>query len=131
MTGKKVDTGVVACIIVVMVRVESTVKITGTGNTPGCIPGIPKITFQERAEAITVTSVPLGPSAAGRERTYLIQSTGVPCLGNQLDISKYRVIGKKLQKWWIVKWRTIFMSSKDAGKVETETIHTVVNGPVA
>ena len=128
--GKEIDTGIVSCIIVIMIRIKASVQITGTGNTPCSVPGIPEISLQEGTEAVTVTAIPFSPSAAGRERTNLIQPAGIPGFCDQFDISKDRIVSKELQKGRIVKWRTVLMASENAGKIEAEAVHTVVDGPV-
>ena len=81
-------------------------------------------------EAVTVTAIPFSPSAAGRERTNLIQPAGIPGFCDQFDISKDRIVSKELQKGRIVKWRTVLMASENAGKIEAEAVYTVVDGPV-
>ena len=48
--GKEIDTGIVSCIIVIMIRIKASVQITGTGNTPCSVPGIPEISLQEGTE---------------------------------------------------------------------------------
>ena len=93
--GKEIDTGVVSCIVVVVIGIKTTVQVSGTGNAPCGIPGVPEISLQEGTETVTVTAVPLSPSAAGRERTDLIQSARVPGLCDQFDISKDRIVSQK------------------------------------
>ena len=46
------------------------------------------------------------------------------------SVSKDRIVSEKLQKGRIVKWRTVLMASENAGKIEAEAVHTVVDGPV-
>ena len=97
-----------------------------------------RITFNEVTKTAVKASIKqareldmnLVDAQQARERTNLIQPAGIPGFCDQFDISKDRIVSEKLQKGRIVKWRTVLMASENAGKIEAEAVHTVVDGPV-
>ena len=130
MAGKEIDTGIVSCIIVIMIRIKASVQITGTGNTPCSVPGIPEISLQEGTEAVTVTAIPFSPSAAGRERTNLIQPAGIPGFCDQFYVPKDRIFRKIFQKRRLACRRTVFISPQNAGQIKPETVHMIFDRPI-
>ena len=87
MAGEEVDAGIITCIIALVISIETAIKVTGAGNTPGCIPRLPAVALEEASQRITVSSVPLCPSSARRETSNLVKTAGIPCFRDQLDIA--------------------------------------------
>ena len=131
MTGQEVDTGIIPCIIVVCGRIVAAVKVAGAGNAPGCIPGLPAVALQKAAKRITVAPIPFGPAVVGGEAADLIQSAGIPCLGNKLDVAKDGITGKCFQKRWIVHRRTVLIAAENGRKIKSKTIDAITDCPVA
>ena len=50
------------------------------------------VALQEAADAVAILSVPLSPSSPRRERAHLIESTCIPCLGNQFGLAENGVV---------------------------------------
>ena len=47
MAGEEIHAGIVACVVIVVVRVEAAVEVAGAGDAPGGLPGMPVIPLQE------------------------------------------------------------------------------------
>ena len=130
MAGEEIHTGIVACIIIVVVGVKSPVQVPGAGNAPGCLPGMPVVPFEIPPEGIPVTAVPLRPALAGRKLPHLVQPPCIPGLRNQLYIAQYGIGGQKLQKGRAVQRGTVLMPPQNAGQVEAEAVDAVAHRPV-
>ena len=87
MTGKEIDAGIVTGVIALVISIETTIKVTGTGNAPGGIPRLPAVAFKEASQRVTVTAVPFSPSSARRETSDLIKTARIPCFRDQLDVT--------------------------------------------
>ena len=131
MTGQKIDTGIVSCVMSIIFIIKISIQISGSRNTPRGIPGFPEIPLQETSDRIPVSSIPFCPPAVGRKASNLIQSVRIPCFRDQLHIFKNRIIRQILKQRRIIHWHAVLVSSKNTGKVKTETIHPVIDRPVS
>ena len=131
MAGEEVYTGVVAGVIVVVIGIVTAVQISGAGNAPGGIPGIPEITLQIGAQGIPVAAVPFRPAPAGREFSYLVHASRIPGLRNQLHISQHGIRGQKLKERGIVQGGAVLVPPQNACKIKAEAVDPVAHRPVA
>ena len=106
------------------------IDIPGAGN-PACgdLPHT-KVSFQEIAHVIPISTVPFRPTAPGGKTAHLIESTRIPRLGDQLHIPQDRVKSQTLQKRRFTHRRTILVPPQDGGKIETKTVYMIGSRPV-
>ena len=74
------------------------VEVRRALNANGESACLPCITFQKLADVITIFSIPLGPSAVGRERAHLVETASVPCLGDQLAFRQDGIVGETFEQ---------------------------------
>ncbi len=106
------------------------VDVVGADEPQRCCLCHAFVSFEVSSHIVAVSSVPFCPAVPGGERTHLVESVSIPCLGNKFDISKDWVKGKSLQKRRLVHWRAIFVTAQDRCKVETESVYPVSVYPV-
>ena len=122
--GQEVDGSIAAA-------VDRIIQIRGTGHSLCGDPRHLAVPLQETPHIIPVASVPFRPAFPGRERTHLIESAGIPGLGNELDISKDRIEGQTPQQRRLIQGSAVITAPEDGRQIEPETVHPVVRHPVA
>ncbi len=91
----------------------------------------PAVALEEGAQVVAVFAVPFRPAVPGRERADLVQPARVPGLRDQLDVAEDGVERQALQQRGLVHRRAVLVPPQDRGQVEPETVHAVVDHPVA
>ena len=106
------------------------IHIPGTGD-PGnrrtCQPLVP---FQETAQIIAVSAVPLRPTVPGWKASHLVEPAGVPRLGNQLHIPQDGVEGHGLEQGGLVHGGPVLVAPQNGGQIKPEAGHPVFGYPI-
>ena len=124
MTGQEVDRRVVTA-------VGRVIEILGAGQTVSCCPCEVAVALEEAAEVVAVLSVPFRPAVPAREAADLIQSAGVPRLGDQLGRAEDRVERKALEQRRLIHRRAVLVASEDGREVKAEAVDFIFGHPVA
>ena len=123
MAGNEVDGGVFPAL--------GGVHILRTDQPHGGGLSQPPVPLQVPAHVVPIAAVPLRPAVPGGERTHLIQSAGVPGLGNELYVSQNGVERQRLEQRRLFHGTAVLVPAQDGRKVEPEAVHPVVGHPIA
>ena len=73
--------------------------------------------FQETAEGIPISPVPLCPPLAGRKPPHLVEAAGIPRFRNQLYLTQNRIVSQAPKQRRIADRGTVHISPQDTGQV--------------
>ena len=106
------------------------IQVGGAGDALDRRPGQTSVSLQEAAQVVPVLAVPFCPPVPGGKGPHLIQSAGVPGLGNELHPAQDGIEGQTLQQGRFGQGSAVGVPAQNGGKVKPEPVHPVLHHPV-
>lgn len=105
------------------------VEVGATGNPGGQVGHGIVMAGHEGSDIIAELAIPFSPACIGGEGPHLVETGGVPCLGNDLGIAQDRIFGDHLDHRRVGQEMSRGVAAEDGGEVKAEAVNVHLYNP--